>query len=68
MKAKALFVAPKQMSSALGSLMSSYGSMSESESGDEPEGKVTFTMTTTHQLYLARLPVYYTLNVELFRS
>ncbi|XP_004066591.1 nuclear fragile X mental retardation-interacting protein 1 isoform X1 [Oryzias latipes] len=37
MKAKALFVAPKQMSSALGSLMSSYGSMSESESGDEPE-------------------------------
>ncbi|XP_024116521.2 nuclear fragile X mental retardation-interacting protein 1-like, partial [Oryzias melastigma] len=34
---KALVVAPKQMSSALGSLMSNYGSMSESESGDEPE-------------------------------
>lgn len=34
-----LVVAPKQMSSALGSLMASYGSMTESESDEEPEGE-----------------------------
>ncbi|XP_067349405.1 nuclear fragile X mental retardation-interacting protein 1 isoform X1 [Channa argus] len=32
-----LVVAPKQMSSALGSLVANYGSMSESESDEEPE-------------------------------
>lgn len=35
-KAGGLVVAPKQMSSALGSLMSNYGSMTESD--EEPEG------------------------------
>eukprot|EP00066_Takifugu_rubripes_P015233 XP_011604499.1 PREDICTED: nuclear fragile X mental retardation-interacting protein 1 [Takifugu rubripes] len=32
-----LIVPPKQMSSALGSLLANYGSMSESDSNDEPE-------------------------------
>lgn len=32
-----LVVAPKKMSSALGSLVANYGSMSESESDEEPE-------------------------------
>lgn len=31
-------VAPKHMTSALGSLMSSYGDMTESENDEEPEG------------------------------
>lgn len=35
-KAGGLVVAPKQMSSALGSLMSNYGSMTDSD--EEPEG------------------------------
>lgn len=34
-----LVVAPKQMSSALGSLVANYGSMSESESDEEPESE-----------------------------
>lgn len=34
-----LVVPPKQMSSALGSLMANYGSMTESESDEEPEGE-----------------------------
>lgn len=34
-----LVVPPKQMSSALGSLMANYGSMSESESDEGPEGE-----------------------------
>lgn len=38
-KADVLIVPPKQMSSALGSLLANYGSMSESDSNDEPEGK-----------------------------
>lgn len=38
-KPSVLVVPPKQMSSALGSLLANYGSMSESDSGDEPEGK-----------------------------
>ncbi|CAG04990.1 unnamed protein product, partial [Tetraodon nigroviridis] len=36
-KPSVLVVPPKQMSSALGSLLANYGSMSESDSGDEPE-------------------------------
>lgn len=38
-KTSGLIVAPKQMSSALGSLLANYGSMSESESDEEPEGE-----------------------------
>lgn len=38
-KTDSLVVAPKQMSSALGSLLANYGSMSESESDDEPKGE-----------------------------
>lgn len=38
-KFNVMVVPPKQMSSALGSLLANYGSMSESDSGDEPEGK-----------------------------
>lgn len=34
-----LVVAPKKMSSALGSLVANYGSMSESENDSEPEGE-----------------------------
>lgn len=34
-----LVVAPKQMSSALGSLVANYGSLSESESDEEPESE-----------------------------
>lgn len=42
-KTGGLVVAPKQMSSALGSLLANYGSLSESGSDDEPEGEfVTF--------------------------
>lgn len=37
-KASGLVVAPKQMSSALASVLASYGSASESESDGEPEG------------------------------
>lgn len=43
-RASVLVVAPKQMSSALGSLVANYGSMSESES-DEPEGEFTSCST-----------------------
>lgn len=43
-KSNVLVVPPKQMSSALGSLLANYGSMSESDSGDEPEGKFTSTI------------------------
>lgn len=42
-KAKVLVVPPKQMSSALGSLLANYGSTSESDSSDEPEGKFAST-------------------------
>lgn len=38
-KSKVLVVPPKQMSSALGSLLANYGSTSDSDSSDEPEGK-----------------------------
>lgn len=38
-KADVLVVPPKQMSSALGSLVANYGSMSESDSDEEPQGK-----------------------------
>lgn len=38
---RAQVVAPKQMSSGLGSLMANYGSMSESEGDEEPESKLT---------------------------
>jgi len=34
-----LVVAPKQMSSALGSLMADYGSLTGSDSEDEPQGE-----------------------------
>ena len=34
-----LVVAPKQMSSGLGSLVASYGSMTESDSDEEPQGE-----------------------------
>lgn len=43
-KADVLVVPPKQMSSALGSLLANYGSTSESDSGDEPEGKFAPTL------------------------
>lgn len=46
-KTSGLIVAPKQMSSALGSLLSNYGSMSESESDEEPEGEFV-TCCRTH--------------------
>lgn len=36
---KEIAVAPKHMTSALGSLMSSYGDVTESESDKEPEGE-----------------------------
>lgn len=39
-----LVVAPKQMSSALGSLVANYGSMSESGSDEEPEGEFTLLL------------------------
>lgn len=42
-KSKVLVVPPKQMSSALGSLLANYGSTSESDSSDEPEGKLAST-------------------------
>lgn len=45
-KTSGLIVAPKQMSSALGSLLANYGSMSESESDEEPEGE----FVTNHNL------------------
>lgn len=38
-KSKVLVVPPKQMSSALGSLLANYGSTSDSDDSDEPEGK-----------------------------
>lgn len=53
-----LIVPPKQMSSALGSLLANYGSMSESDSNDEPEGKFASTLnqiTIRIHLYLIRL-------------
>lgn len=40
-----LVVAPKQMSSALGSLMANYGSMTESGSDEEPEGEFAPSLT-----------------------
>lgn len=45
-KSNVLVVPPKQMSSALGSLLANYGSMSESDSGDEPEGKFASTKSS----------------------
>lgn len=57
-KADVLIVPPKQMSSALGSLLANYGSMSESDSNDEPEGKFPSTLnqvTIRIHLYLIRL-------------
>lgn len=57
-KADVLIVPPKQMSSALGSLLANYGSMSESDSNDEPEGKFASSLNQItkriHQ-YLIRL-------------
>lgn len=47
-----LVVAPKQMSSALGSLVANYGSMSESESDDKPEGEFSFSTHYTTQFSL----------------
>lgn len=43
-KADVLVVPPKQMSSALGSLVANYGSMSESDSDEEPQGKFASTL------------------------
>lgn len=43
-QADVLIVPPKKMSSALGSLLANYGSMSESDSNDEPEGKFASTL------------------------
>lgn len=52
-KADVLTVPPKQMSSALGSLLANYGSMSESDSNDEPEGKFASTLNqSTIRIYL----------------
>lgn len=47
-KSNVVVVPPKQMSSALGSLLANYGSMSESDSGDEPEGKFAIPSGPRH--------------------
>lgn len=51
--ASGLVVAPKQMSSALGSLVANYGSMSESESDEGPECKfVTILHLLQNRMYM----------------
>ena len=44
-KQDGLVVAPKQMSSGLGSLVANYGSMTESDSDEEPEGEFQYQNT-----------------------
>lgn len=51
-KTGGLVVAPKQMSSALGSLLANYGSMSESGSDEEPEGEFASILNLLQNIWL----------------
>ena len=49
-KGAGITVVPKQMTSGLGALMANYGSMTESDSDQEPDCEFTHTITPRHSV------------------